>query len=339
MKSLRMHSDRSLYFRELPMPGAPGPGQVLVRMAYASICGYDIMMLRGQAANAPNGELGHEGSAIVEAVGPNVRQFRPGDAVAVNPYTTCGHCDACRGGHPAYCVNPGGRSDLMTEYLILDQDMVYRLPEGVSLRAGSLIEPLMMAMHAVRKAQIGYGKNVIILGCGAMGQIILKLTRQHPVGKIVVVEPDASKRNAAYRFGADVVLNPHAGNLLSEALMLSDGKGYDAVIEASGDRASAQNSINLVARGGSVVFFGLYGMEFNLELNLFNLYWKDASVSAVCVPHGQFPAALRMAARLNLEEVITGMFPFEQAIEAFGEKEKGGHAKVMLEFGKRGSNL
>lgn len=227
----------------------------------------------------------------------------------------------------------------MTEYLILDQDMVYRLPEGVSLRAGSLIEPLMMAMHAVRKAQIGYGKNVIILGCGAMGQIILKLTRQHPVGKIVVVEPDASKRNAAYRFGADVVLNPHAGNLLSEALMLSDGKGYDAVIEASGDRASAQNSINLVARGGSVVFFGLYGMEFNLELNLFNLYWKDASVSAVCVPHGQFPAALRMAARLNLEEVITGMFPFEQAIEAFGEKEKGGHAKVMLEFGKRESNL
>ena len=159
------------------------------------------------------------------------------------------------------------------------------------------------------------------------------------VGKIVVVEPDASKRNAAYRFGADVVLNPHAGNLLSEALMLSDGKGYDAVIEASGDRASSQNSINLVARGGSVVFFGLYGMEFNLELNLFNLYWKDASVSAVCVPHGQFPAALRMATRLNLEEVITGMFPFEQAIEAFGEKEKGGHAKVMLEFGKRESNL
>lgn len=339
MKSLRMRPDRSLFFQELPMPDAPGPGQVLIRMAYASICGYDMMMLRGQAAYPPKGVLGHEGSAVVEAVGPNVRQLQPGDAVTIMPYTSCGQCEACRSGNPAFCVNPGGRSDLMTEYIVLDQTMLYKLPEDVSLKAGSLIEPLMMAMHTIQKARLSYGKNVIILGCGAMGQIILKLARQHPVGKIVVVEPDASKREAAYRFGADVVLNPHAGNLLSEALMLSDGKGFDAVIEASGDRTSAQNAINMVARGGSVVFFGLYGMDFNLDLNLFNLYWKDATVSAVCVPHGQFPAALRMAARLKLEEVITGMFPFDNAVEAFQAKEAGGHAKVMVEFPQKGGGL
>ena len=94
-------------------------------------------------------------------------------------------------------------------------------------------------------------------------------------------------------------------------------------------------ALNIVARGGSVVYFGLYGMDFNLEVNLFNLYWKDANISCVCVPSGYFPAALAMAGHLKLEEVVTAVFPFEAAIQAFEEKATGRHAKVMLRFGVR----
>ena len=89
--------------------------------------------------------------------------------------------------------------------------------------------------------------------------------------------------------------------------------------------------MNLVARGGSVVFFGLYGMDYNLELNLFTLFWKDATLSAVCVPSGQFPAAIAMAG-LKLEEVISCELPFSKGIEAFREKSSGREAKVMLRF-------
>ena len=203
IRSLRMQPNRKLYFKELPMPPTPGPGEVQVRMAFASICGYDMMMLRGTAAYPLNGYLGHEGSGVVTAVGENVRSLHPGDRVTINPYEPCGLCDACRSNRPEYCTNPSsGYANLMTEYLNIRQQQVFRLPEQVSLRAGSLIEPLMMAMHAVGKARLGYGKRVILLGCGAMGQIILKLVRQHPVGQIVVVEPVAEKREAALRFGA-----------------------------------------------------------------------------------------------------------------------------------------
>ena len=195
IRSLRMQPNRKLYFKELPMPPTPGPGEVQVRMAFASICGYDMMMLRGTAAYPLNGYLGHEGSGVVTAVGENVRALHPGDRVTINPYEPCGLCDACRSNRPEYCTNPSsGYANLMTEYLNIRQQQVFRLPEQVSLRAGSLIEPLMMAMHAVGKARLGYGKRVILLGCGAMGQIILKLVRQHPVGQIVVVEPVAEKR-------------------------------------------------------------------------------------------------------------------------------------------------
>ena len=338
MKSLRMRRNRELYFLGLPDPPDPGPDEVLVRMKYASICGFDMMMLNGKAAYPKNGVLGHEGSGIIEAVGKRVSpaEFKPGDRVAINPYTFCGQCDACRSNQPNFCINPGGRSDLMTEYISIDAKQAFLLPTEVSLPAGSLIEPLMMAMHAISKARLDWGKNLIILGGGAMGQIILKLARQYPLGKIVVVEPVAAKREMAKRFGADVVLDPSGCNLVTEALLLNGGMGYDAVIEASGSRGSAQTALNIVARGGSVVYFGLYGMDFNLEVNLFNLYWKDATISCVCVPTGYFPSAIAMAGRLRLEEVVTGLFPFSQGIQAFAEKASGVHAKVMLQFDEEG---
>ena len=155
--------------------------------------------------------------------------------------------------------------------------------------------------------------------------------------QIVVVEPVAEKREAALRFGADVVIDPNTQSVVTEALTLSGGIGYDAVIEASGDRKSAAITMNLVARGGSVVFFGLYGMDYNLELNLFTLYWKDATLSAVCVPSGQFPAAIAMAGQLKLEEVISRELSFSKGIEAFREKSSGREAKVMLRFEQEGS--
>lgn len=94
IRSLRMQPNRKLYFKELPMPPTPGPGEVQVRMAFASICGYDMMMLRGTAAYPLNGYLGHEGSGVVTAVGENVRALHPGDRVTINPY------------EPAACAMP-----------------------------------------------------------------------------------------------------------------------------------------------------------------------------------------------------------------------------------------
>lgn len=335
MKSLRMRPDRSLYFLDLPEPGELGPTEVLVRMAYASICGYDMITLAGRAAYPKNGVLGHEGSGVVIAAGEKVRpsDFQAGDRVALLAFETCGQCDACRSNQSNFCVEPGGQSDFMTEYLVRDQKQLFRLPEDVSLREGCLTEPLMMAMHAVKKARLGYGKSVLILGAGAMGQIILKLVRRHPVGRVVVVEPVASKREAAMRFGADAVVDPGDGSgTMVDVLTANNGACYDAVLEVSGSRESAQMAINLLARGGSLVYFGLYGMDFNLEVNLFNLYWKDATITAVCVPSGYFPAALAMMKSLRLEEVITAEFPFSQGVEAFKEKASGRHAKVMLAF-------
>ncbi|HHX37975.1 MAG TPA: alcohol dehydrogenase catalytic domain-containing protein [Clostridiaceae bacterium] len=335
MKSLRLNQDNELYFIDMPKPQIVEPNQVLIKMAYASICGYDMMTIKGQAGYPKDGQMGHEGSGLVVAVGSNVHEseLKVGDHVSILPFQFCGHCKACRSKQTEYCLNPSGRSDLMTEYIVEDKKFVFRLPPHLSLKEGCLIEPLMMGMYAVKKANLKYDSRVLILGCGAMGQIILKLVKMHPVSRVVVVEPDFDKRRKALEFGADVALDVKKGtSTMSAVLNDNDGLGYDAVLEVSGDRNSAEMALNVVARGGSVVYYGLYGMEYALKVNLFNLYWKDTTITAVCVPSGYFPPAIDFAHRIGLEDVISAIFPFRKAIEAFEEKATGRHAKVMIEF-------
>ncbi len=334
MKSLRMEEDRHLYFLELPEPGDPKPDEVLIEMKYASICGFDMMMLAGKAAFPSHGALGHEASGIVLKTGSNVDPFflKEGDRVAILPYEYCGICPECRSERPQFCRNPVSYAYLMTERVCIKKNLVYKLPEKVSLKAGCLTEPLMMAMHAVEKASLRYGQNLLILGGGAMGQLILKVARTFPIGKIVVADPHPEKREAALRFGADVVLDPTDSNIVAAGMQMTNGLGFDSIIEASGSQASAQSALRLMARGGTIVYFGLYGMDYDLNVNLMNLFWTDGYITAVYIPAGLFPGALSLAEKIMPEEVITAVFPFEQGVEAFKEKAGGKHAKVMLEF-------
>lgn len=334
MKSLRMDEERNLFYKEMMDPGEPGPAEVRVKMRYASICGFDMMTLAGKAAFPRGGVLGHEGSGVVEAIGNQVDPsiLSPGDPVTINPYAYCGVCVACRSNHPEFCINPTSRADLMTEFINIDHRQVFRLPEGMGLKAGSLVEPLMMAMHAVRKTHMSPGETLLINGCGSMGQLILKVARSMPFGRIVVADPHEQKREAALRFGADAVLDPRAGNIIEEGMHETEGLGFTNIIEASGSQEAAQQILHLVSRGGTIVYFGLYGMDYDLKVNLMNLYWTDGYITAVCVPSGQFPASIALAEHLAIEEVITGVFPFEEGIRAFKEKAGGEHAKVMLEF-------
>lgn len=324
--------------RQEPMPLIQRDTDVLVRVSYASICGYDIMTMRGEAAQDPTGCIGHEASGVVEKVGKGVfeEDLQPGARVTMECYQHCMMCEMCRGGMEEYCLNPGGKANLMRECVVMDKSQIYALPENVSLKEGSLVEPLMMGMHAVEKCKLEAGKTLLILGGGAMGQIMLKLATLAPAAKIVVVEPEAEKRAMALAHGATGVIDPKGENLLTRVSELTEGLGFDAVIEASGSRRSANIAFQTLRRGGALVFFALYGMEFNLPLNLFQLYWKDASIHGVCVPANHFPKLLGLVPRLRLESVITGLYPFAEAKRAFGDKAAGGHCKVMLEFAGEG---
>lgn len=321
--------NRKIEIHDIDEPVIQKDSDVLVQIYYASICGYELMIYRGLASAGHNCEVGHEVSGIVIETGRKVTSFKPGDKVVVSLNTPCGDCPMCREGRPNYCLNMHIESHGMKERIVCPHTALHHLHD-LSLREGCLIEPLTMAMCCVNKANLSGGERVLILGGGAMGLLILKLLLLYPIREVVIAEPNPNKRNLALSFGAAKAFDPYADGYLEEVNNYSQSNGYDVVIEASGNPASAKIAFHFVGHGGSLLLFGLYGMNFELPLNLFNLYWTDANICAVLPSTVLYPNAIKLAPRLKLDELITAEFPFEQAADAFKEKDSGNHAKVIL---------
>lgn len=322
-------SNRKIQIHDTAEPSIRKDTDVLVQICYASICGYELMIYRGLASAGINSEVGHEVSGIVLETGKKVTNFKPGDNVVVSLNTACGDCSMCREGRPDYCLNMHIESHGMKERIVCPHTSLHHL-HNLSLREGCLIEPLTMAMCCVSKANLSGGERVLILGGGAMGLLILKLLLLYPIREVIVADPHLNKRNLALSFGAAKAFDPYAEGYLGEVNNYSSSNGYDVVIEASGNPASAKIAFHFVSRGGHLIFFGLYGMNFELPLNLFNLYWTDANICSVLPSTVLYPNAIKLAPRLNLSELITAEYPFEQVEDAFREKDRGNHAKVIL---------
>ena len=323
--------NQQIHIQEIEEPVIENDSDVLVEVSYSSICGYELMIYRGQASAGSNYEVGHEVSGVVLKTGKSVTDFKPGDPVVVSLNTHCGNCSMCRRGQYNSCLNMHVESNNMRERIVCPQTALYHLHD-LSLREGCLIEPLTMAMCCVNNAKPSAGDRVLVLGGGAMGLLILKLLLLYPVQDVAVAEPNPRKREMALSFGATRTFDHYADKYMEEVSKFSDNEGYNIVIEASGSPASAKISPYFVSRGGRLVFFGLYGMNFELSLNLFSLYWNDMHISAVYPSTSYYVDAIKLAPRLKLQELITGEFPFEQAEEAFREKDTGNHVKVVLNF-------
>lgn len=336
MRAINYNQTGEINIIETPEPQIMDPNDVKVKTSYASICSYDILTIQGFAEQPYNYFIGHEASGIVIETGNNAAaDFQPGDLVFVDFYSYCTYCSQCRKKNFSFCSNPKIVANGMSEYLVRNKRQIFKLPDNISLKEACLAEPVSMGLHALSKAKLTNGARVIILGGGSMGLIMLQLALLHPISYITVVDPHQNKRDLAIRLGANSVINPCTENLVARALDLTGGEGYDTVIEASGDIKSADIAIKMLARGGSLIYFSTYvknEVEENLSLNLFTLYWKDASLHGVFYTACKAAEALSVIPRLNLESVITAVYPFEEAAQAFRAKMTGEHAKVMLKF-------
>lgn len=326
-----IYQNGKIQISELPEPKIASPTEVKIRIAYCSICGYEMMMYRGIVGSYP--AVGHEASGIVVEVGNDVCGISVGDCVTLNPQHSCYTCDACRRGQFNYCTDHAQNPvHFMAEYAVLDYRQVFLLGRQLSLIAGCLIEPLTVCLRAYELANLHTGQSLLIIGGGAMGQILVRIARQNLLGKVVVVDPHKSKRYLARANGAFEALDPYAPDYAMAVLKLTQGNGFDAVIEASGNPSALSLGYNFIARGGSFVILSMYRSDFEFPINLLNLYWKDVSIHAVFPPLNYFPAAVSIAPRLDLEGVITATYSLEQADEAFEAKATGEHCKVVVDL-------
>lgn len=305
------------HLEERPEP-TPGPADALVHVEYCGICGSD---LHASEPDFKTGTImGHEFVGTVLEVGADVREFRAGDRVAVNPNgAVCGHCDMCRSGRANLCADVWkysvgvARDGGLAPLAAVDQRTLYRLPDGASFRHAALVEPLAVALRAVRSSGISLGDSAVVFGGGPIGLLATALLRAGGATDISVVEPSPVRRAKAEVLGATRTIDPEAGALGD----LLPGPAPQFGFDATGVPEVVKDAVAVLAPGGTLTISG-----WSKRLPAFaaqDLIFKEITVRGSFIYTTEFDQALAMIATgvIDVEPLISGVLPVSKVPEAF----------------------
>ncbi len=315
----------------------PAPGEVIVRIKASAICGSDLHIYKGKhpSVSLP-ATIGHEFAGDVAAIGPGVTQVSVGDRVTVEPCIVCGHCDACRHGEYGYCESISflyrNGDGSMADYIKVRAESIFKLPDHLSYEAGALIEPLAVATHAVRRADIRLGEKVLVIGAGAIGTLVAALCRISGAGEVVVVDYSPARLKLAKEMGATRTVNPGEGEKLEDVVKeLTGGTGMDKTIECVGRESTFIQAIESLRRNGLATIVGIFE-EPMITINAMRFINHEIRVQGAQGYCWDFPIALQMTREINLEKLITHTFPLEQlktALDTCFDREAGS-MKVII---------
>jgi len=239
----------------------------LVRVTAAGVCGSDLHFYSagriGEVVLDQPFVMGHEFSGVVEDAGEFSAEFPKGARVAAEPSIPCGTCFYCRENRPNLCLNltfvgfpPKGGG--YAEYIALPKENLHRLPDCIPDSQGPLVETLAVAIHTAELMGDTRGKSVAILGAGPVGLLTFLHLRHCGASVVYMTEPVESRREFARSLGVPMVLQPDDLQAIAEQERFLDGVGPEYVVEAAGEPASYAQAMQIVRRGGTVVYCGIY---------------------------------------------------------------------------------
>ena len=318
------HGPGDIRLEERPVPKV-GPRDILVEMRACGVCGSDLMdWYLLPRAPLP---LGHEPTGVVVEVGREVEGFSEGDRVFAHHHVSCMTCRFCRRGQFTLCprfrethLDPGGFADFFRvpePNLALD---TFRLPDPISFEEGTLIEPLACCLRAVRKAQVGLGDRVAVVGAGPSGLMIAFLSKLAGATLVAISDLVPYRLGAAGRFGADLVVDAREEELSEAVKAETDGLGADVVFITAPSLAALEAGAKALRRGGLLMVFAptAPGVEWAVEPN--SIFFNEITVTAsYSTTHIETRDALSIlvAHRGVLGRLITHKFRLEQIAEAF----------------------
>lgn len=335
MKAAVWKKKNVLVVEDVPEPTV-GPFDVKVKVDWTAICGSDPHIVSGALpVSFPPRIMGHEMSGTVAELGEkaDVKGLKIGDRVTGYPVYYCGTCHYCRTGVEHYClrvaspVPPG----TMAEYVVWKEQQIYKVPAGLDPRLACFAEPVSVCLRGIDVSNIRPGSSVIFFGAGGIGLILLQLAIRAGAVQPVVVEPVEEKRKLAERLGAKATIDPQAEDVWARGLELTQNKGFDTVIEASGAPKAAQEAITLAGKAATVVYFAVYPMNFQLSIKPFDLYARDLTLKGVFMSPYTFPRAMALLPELDLEPLMTATYPLDRVNEAFEAQLRGKDVKILVE--------
>jgi 2-desacetyl-2-hydroxyethyl bacteriochlorophyllide A dehydrogenase len=319
MRAVVIQEPGALSVVDVPDP-APAAGEIVVAPRAVGICGTDLHIIDGEFPPAPYPLIpGHEFAGEVVAVGTGVTGVRAGDRVAVDPSLFCGRCVYCSRQRGNLCTDWGAIGDTVdgafAEYVSVPAGNACPVPESLTWAAAALVEPLSCVVHGLRRLAIRPGSELLIVGAGTIGLLLLQAARRSGAATVAVVDLDAGRRALASRLGADTV----AGSVAD--LIALRGRGFEYVIEATGVPAAAAAAIDGLDRGGTMLVFGVSPAEAVVSVSPFRVYNDELTIlGSMAVLRTFEPAVnLMLAGAVAADEMVThtfGLADFGDAVAA-----------------------
>lgn len=311
-----------IIFQEIPIPEI-GTDQVLVRVMYIGICGSDIHVYHGEHpfTKYPVTQ-GHEVSCKVEAYGSNVTGLKVGQKVTIEPQVVCGKCYPCRHGKYNLCeelkVMGFQTTGTASTFFVVDKEKVTPLPDNMSYQDGAMIEPLAVAVHAVRRVGDVKGKDIAVIGAGPIGNLVAQVARGLGAKTVMLTDVSDFRLTLAKKCGVDAVFNTRTKDF-GEAMIDTFGPDKaDVIYDCAGNDITMGQAIKYARKGSQIILVAVYAGMANVDLAVLNDHELDLNTTMM-YRHEDYVEAIRLVGegKIQLAPLQTKTFAFKEYLDAY----------------------
>jgi 2-desacetyl-2-hydroxyethyl bacteriochlorophyllide A dehydrogenase len=329
MKAAVLQGKRKFVIEEVPEP-VVAKDEVLIKVKYCGICGSDLHVFTEGARVG----FGHEFSGDIVRMGSEVRGWKIGERVAVDPVVSCGECFWCQRGELGLCeqyfIALVEYKGAYATYAKAKDSCLHKLPRGLGYEEGAIIEPTTCALHAIKVGDMQKGDVVAVLGLGPIGQLVARVAKAKGAKAVYASELSRLRLKMA-RGVVDEVIDAKATNPVDRILELTDGRGPDIVFECAGTVATTQQSVALVRKGGTVVIVAICFETVELPVSNINLRGLTVKGS-MCFAPGEYATALKLIKnkKIDVAPLLRRKMPLAKINEAFEMALRGEGGKILI---------
>lgn len=331
-----------IIFREVETP-RPGPGEALIRIVNIGICGSDIHVWHGKHpfTSYPVTQ-GHEVSGIVEALGEGVSHLSAGQKVTIQPQVTCGECYPCRHGKYNLCeklrVMGFQTTGTASEFFCVDAKKVTPLPENITMEEGAMIEPLAVAVHAVRRVGDVREKDICVLGAGPIGNLTAQVAKGLGARRVMITDISDIRLAKAGEVGIDMCVNTREQDFATVFTNYFGPDKADVIYDCAGTDLTMDQAIQNARKGSTIILVAVFGSRASVDLAVLNDHELDLNTTMMYRNEDYLEAIeLVSAGKVQLTPLISGKFPFTRYEDAYryidGHREST--MKVLIDVQKR----
>lgn len=337
MKSAVFYGKHDLRVEEHEMPKV-GPKDVLIQVKACGVCGTDVHIYEGDKGAAevtPPTILGHEFSGVIAEVGSEVTNYKAGDRVCIDPNCYCGACEPCRNGVVHYCEHMIGYGTTVNggfaEYCAVNERQVYKLGDNTSFEQGAMTEPVACCLHGMDMCEIRPGHQVVVIGGGMIGLLMLQLSKLAGAAKVALLEPVESKREVGKKLGADICIDPIHEDV--KARLKEEGMTWvNTVIECVGRPSTIEQAIDIAGNKAVVMMFGLTKPDETISVKPFEIFRKELVLKASYInPYTQKRALdLIDSGRLDVSSMVYEVADLDELADILSNPELRAKGKYII---------